>query len=50
MEKFTNFTVGGGGGGGGVLVTCNMASVAFIEHSEVPEKAYNFTFTELGSF
>ena len=31
-----------------VLLTCYRARVAFVEHSEVPEKAYIFTFAELG--
>ena len=32
--------------GGGVFLTCYRS----VEYSEVPEKAYIFTFVELGSF
>ena len=43
MEKFTNIRTG-------LSRYCYKARVAFVEHSEVPEKAYIFTFAELGSF
>ena len=34
----------------GVLLTCYMARVTSVEYNKVPEKAYVFTFAELGSF
>ena len=42
MEKFTNFRTGLSWYCWGVLLTCYKARVAFVEHSEVPEKAYIF--------
>ena len=49
MEKFRNtywtFTVLLG-----VLLTCYKARVTSVEYNRVPEKAYAFTFAELGSF
>ena len=34
----------------GVLLTCYNARVTSVEYNKVPEKAYVFTFAELGSF
>ena len=34
----------------GVLLTCYKARVTSVEYNKVPEKAYVFTFAELGSF
>ena len=42
---FTVYTVGGV-----VLLTCYKARVTSVEYNRVPEKAYVFTFAELGSF
>ena len=34
----------------GVLLRCYKARVTSVEYNKVPEKAYVFTFAELGSF
>ena len=34
----------------GVLLRCYNARVTSVEYNKVPEKAYVFTFAELGSF
>ena len=49
MEKFIILDFHGTVGGG-VLLTCYNARVTSVEYNKVPEKAYVFTFTELGSF
>ena len=43
MEKFRNFRTG-------LSRYCYNARVTSVEYNKVPEKAYVFTFAELGSF
>ena len=50
MEKFRYFHSGLSRYCLGVLLTCYKARVTSVEYNKVPEKAYVFTFTELGSF
>ena len=33
-----------------LILTCYRPRIVIVGHSEVPEKAYNFTFMEFGSF
>ena len=50
MEKFRNFRTGLSRYYRGVLLRCYNARVMSVEYNKVPEKAYVFTFAELGSF
>ena len=50
MEKFRNFRTGLSRYYWGVLLRCYNARVTSVEYNKVPEKAYVFTFAELGSF
>ena len=48
MEKFRNFRTGLSRYY--LLLRCYNARVTSVEYNKVPEKAYVFTFAELGSF
>ena len=50
MEKFRNFRTGLSRYCWGYFLTCYKARVTSVEYNKVPEKAYVFTFAELGSF